>query len=799
MSAGASRTPVAVPAPPGASGAGWRQRNMWAAVVVLLVVGGVVFSLFVGSRVARGEAARSLVAFDLSSAQVASTLQLAIEQQNDLLVNAGAYIAGNPTGSQSELTGWANSVQLLTRYPQVHSLVVIAYVPLADLPAFTAQVTAPGETAAGTEFQVVPPGSRPFYCLATGGLSRETRTRPLGVDFCADPGGNALLAARDSGVGSYEPITAEGITGLGIESPIYSGGTVPGTVELRRAAFLGWVGILSDPSMLMDRALQGNPGMAVSMRYHLDGSDVTFSAGHAPLGARSRVADLATGWTVSTAGATVSSSVFDVPGALQLMIAGLTLSVLLGAFVWVLGTGRQRARRLVEKRTGQLRHQALHDALTGLPNRVLLGDRLTQLLARARRDGTAAAVLFLDLDDFKNVNDTLGHQAGDRLLIAVAARLASTLREVDTIARMGGDEFVVLIDGASVHASPELVAQRLLDVMGQPFDLGAPLLPLTVNLSIGIATGDKASADELLRDADTALYQAKGAGKNRYATFDPQMQSVLSRHTELEFDLRSALTEHQYHLVYQPIYNLTDLSMVAVEALLRWDHPTMGVLMPEEFIPILEQSGQIHDVGRWVLQEACAQAATWRSRGDDLDISVNVSARQLDQDSLIDDIAQALQTSGLPADALIIEVTETALMHNVDDTAQRLRAVKTLGVRIAVDDFGTGYSSLAYLRKFPVDSLKIDRMFTNAITTSPESKALIGTLVQLGKDLGLSTLAEGVETVDEMDVLRAANVDQGQGFLMAHPLDPTTLENQLLIPTRASTPTPPLPGGHPAR
>ncbi len=799
MSAGAVPTGAARSDAPGAPGGRWRQQNLWAAVVVLLVAGGVIFSVFVGSKVARGDAARSLAAFNLSSAEVASTLQLAIEQQNDLVVNAGAYVVGNPSGSQSQLTRWANSVRLLARYPQMHSLVMIAFVPAADLPSFTARVTAPGEPAAGSTFLVRPAGARPFYCLGSGGLSSQAGTTAKGVDFCAIAGGGRLVAARDSGVGSYDPVIADGTTTLGIQAPIYAGGTVPGTVVLRQAAFLGWVGILTDPAVLMNRALQAHPDVSVSMRYHLGDSDVTFSAGQAPPGARSRVTDLGTGWVVTTAGATAGSSVFDDPAAGQLMIAGLILSVLLGAFVWVLGTGRQRARRLVEKRTGELRHQALHDALTGLPNRVLLGDRLTQLLARARRDGRPAAALFLDLDDFKNVNDTLGHQAGDRLLVAVAARLASTLREVDTIARMGGDEFVVLVDGASAQGAPGLVAQRVLDVMRQPFDLGSPMLPLTVDVSIGIAIGDTTSADELLRDADTALYEAKGAGKNRYATFDPHMQSVLSRRTELEFDLRSALTEHQYHLVYQPIYNLTDLSMVAVEALLRWDHPTLGLLMPEEFIPILEQSGQIREVGRWVLEEACTQAAIWRFRGDTLDISVNVSARQLDQDGLVDDIAQALAVSGLPAAALIIEVTETALMREVDDTAQRLREVKNLGVRIAVDDFGTGYSSLAYLSKFPVDCLKIDRTFTNAIATSPESRALIGTLVQLGKDLGLSTLAEGVETVDEMDVLRAAKVDQGQGFLMAHPLDPTTLENQLLIPTRASTPTRPLPGGHPAR
>jgi EAL domain-containing protein (putative c-di-GMP-specific phosphodiesterase class I) len=369
--------------------------------------------------------------------------------------------------------------------------------------------------------------------------------------------------------------------------------------------------------------------------------------------------------------------------------------------------------------------------------------------------------------------------------------LESALRNVDTIGRMGGDEFVVLIDGDSLEVAPELVAERMLDSMRHPFELDDASMPLTVNMSIGIASGDRGSAGELLRDADVALYQAKAAGKSRYEVFDREMQTNFSRRLDLEFDLRSALTDHQFRLVYQPIYNLDDLTVVGAEALLRWDHPARGPIPPDEFIPILEQTGQIRSVGRWVLAEACQQMAEWHARGDTLDISVNVSGRQLDHDGITDDIRDALQASGLRTSALIIEVTETALMHNVDATARHLGAIKELGVRIAVDDFGTGYSSLAYLRQFPVDCLKIDRMFTNAITTSPESRALVGTLVQLGKDLGLSTLAEGVETTDEMDLLRVAHVDQAQGFLMARPLDPETLETQLLAPTRPATPSTP--------
>ena len=472
--------------------------------------------------------------------------------------------------------------------------------------------------------------------------------------------------------------------------------------------------------------------------------------------------------------------------ALVLLAAGIALSLLIGTLMFVLGTGRARALRVVHEQTFELRHQALHDALTGLPNRALIMDRIEQLLARSRRQGTSGAAMFVDLDEFKNVNDTLGHGMGDRLLVAVSARLQSALRDADTIGRMGGDEFVVLVDGASLNPAPELVAQRLLDVMRQPFVLDGATMPLTVNASIGIAIGDRSNPEDLLRDADVALYQAKAAGKNRYDIFDPEMRTEIQQRMGTEFELRSAVGTGQFCLVYQPIYNLVDLTIVGVEALLRWQHPERGLVQPDDFIPVLEKTGLIREVGRWVIGQACEQMASWHGRGDTLDVSVNLSGRQLDDDAIVGYIAEALKTSGLEPSSLIIEVPETALMHHADATARRLQAIKDLGVGVAVDNFGTGYSSLAYLHRFPVDCLKIDRSFTSAITTSPESKALVAVLVQLGRDLGLKTLAEGVETLAQMDHFRVEHVEEAQGFLFARPLEPGLLEAQLLVPSRSS-------------
>jgi EAL domain-containing protein (putative c-di-GMP-specific phosphodiesterase class I) len=341
--------------------------------------------------------------------------------------------------------------------------------------------------------------------------------------------------------------------------------------------------------------------------------------------------------------------------------------------------------------------------------------------------------------------------------------------------------------------APDLVAQRLLDVMHQPFQLEGAPMPLMVNASIGIAMSDRKTGSEFLRDADVALYQAKAAGKNQYVFFNQQMQIDIGRRISLEFDLRSALSENQFHLAYQPIYNLEDLTIVGVEALLRWQHPTEGVIQPDEFIPILERTGHIREVGAWVLHEACSQMALWHSRGDTLDVSVNVSGRQLDSDHFVDQIRDALIVSGLAVTSLIIEITETALMLDINMVVKRLQAVRDLGVRIAIDDFGTGYSSLSHLRQFPVDCIKIDKSFTNALATSDESRALVKTFIQLGRDLGLKTLAEGVESVEQIDLLRESNVTEVQGFLLSRPLDPEILETQLLEPMRpAGSSAPPV-------
>ena len=427
-----------------------------------------------------------------------------------------------------------------------------------------------------------------------------------------------------------------------------------------------------------------------------------------------------------------------------------------------------------------LAHQAVHDPLTGLANRTLILDRAEQMLARCARSHDPAAALFIDLDNFKDVNDTLGHEAGDKLLQAVADRFTATMRASDTIGRLGGDEFVVLTEGASLGAGPELLAERLHEVLCEPFHLaGFEGRPLLVTGSIGIAGALAGTAEELLRDADLALYRAKAEGKNCWVLFEPEMQSAVLDRLGLKMDLQSALERDEFHLLYQPLFDLDTTRIYGVEALIRWSHPSRGLVGPDDFIPMLEESGLIVDVGRWVLDEACRQAAVWKRHGHDLTMSVNVSMRQLETPAFIEHVRNALESSELEPSTLLLEITETALMRDADATIARLTKLKSLGVLIAIDDFGTGYSSLGYLRQFPVDALKIDRSFISAMGDSPESGVLVHTMVALARALGLGTVAEGIEDSAQLEQLRTEGCDRGQGFLISRPIDADAIEAML--------------------
>ncbi len=453
--------------------------------------------------------------------------------------------------------------------------------------------------------------------------------------------------------------------------------------------------------------------------------------------------------------------------------------------VWLDGvifdsTRQKLAEEARDRAEAELRHQALHDALTGLPNRTLVLDRADQMLLRCRRGDALPTAMFIDLDNFKAVNDSLGHLAGDELLRSVSDRLASALRVGETIGRLGGDEFVILTEVGSDDPRPERIADRLLDVLTEPFVLpGHMEVPLTVSASIGIATGNRVSAQELLRDADIALYRAKEAGKHCHIEFEPQMRVDVIDRLGMEIDLRSALGGRQFFLVYQPVVDLVDGHICSVEALLRWQHPMRGVVGPTDFVPTLEQTGMIIPVGRWVLEEACRQVAEWSARGHGIGVAVNVSGRQLEADSFVGEVREVLAMSRIDPALLTLEVTESTLVRDTDLIARRLRLLKELGLRIAIDDFGTGYSSLSYLRQFPVDTLKIDQSFVAALGASEESLAFISTFIDLGQLLGMETLVEGIETSDHLEALQAIQCGLGQGYWLSTPVSPSTIQSYL--------------------
>jgi diguanylate cyclase (GGDEF)-like protein/PAS domain S-box-containing protein len=417
----------------------------------------------------------------------------------------------------------------------------------------------------------------------------------------------------------------------------------------------------------------------------------------------------------------------------------------------------------------QLRQLAFHDPLTLLANRNLFRDRVQHALTLAYRGHSSVAVMFLDLDNFKNINDSLGHDAGDRLLQAVAQRIVKTTRSSDTVARLGGDEFAVLVEGIASQPDVDRLADTLIDTFALAFTLNG--IEVRVTASIGVALSSaEGGAETLLSNADIAMYHAKAAGKNRHVTFQPQMQDMLQERLRLEADIGRALAQEEFFLEYQPIVDLGTRGLLGVEALVRWRHPEAGVLMPARFIQVLEECGQIGKLGRWVLRHACRDFCAWRSgvaAGAGLRLAVNISGRHLQHGELVQDVAQALQESGLEPHNLVIELTESTTMYNTDANLVRFHRVKALGVRLAIDDFGTGYSSLSYLHRFPIDMLKIDRSFVSRLTNSDNGPELARAVITLGETLGLETVAEGIELEPQVGALLALGCVAGQGFLFA--------------------------------
>ena len=436
------------------------------------------------------------------------------------------------------------------------------------------------------------------------------------------------------------------------------------------------------------------------------------------------------------------------------------------------------AQKAAEQR---IRELADYDVLTGLPNRRLLRERFEQLLAAAEREKSEIAVIFLDLDHFKRVNDSLGHSVGDELLCQVARRLDSVVRRIDTLARLGGDEFIFAMPGFHTAAAAE-VARRLVEVFSRPFEVAGHELTVTPSLGISIYPHDGGELETLLRNADTAMYRAKEIGRNAFQFYASEMNTTTLDRLLMESNLRRALVQNEFILHYQPLVNLETGLIIGVEALIRWLHPELGLIMPDRFIHVAEETGLINPIGDWVLCEACRQAKAWCDDGvPPICMAVNVAPVQFRQAGFVEMVAGALATSGLDASRLELELTERTVMHDADINLGTLSALHRMGVELSLDDFGTGYSSLAYLKRFPVGKLKIDRSFVNDLETDPDDWAIASTIVSMGRSLRMTVLAEGVEKVEQLALLRKMGCDMAQGYYFSRPMSADGMADMLRL------------------
>jgi diguanylate cyclase (GGDEF)-like protein len=451
------------------------------------------------------------------------------------------------------------------------------------------------------------------------------------------------------------------------------------------------------------------------------------------------------------------------------------IGTLMSSFARMLATIEQQSQEINEfpRRLDQLIREAFRDALTGLPNRALFMDRLAHALTRAERGGVNLAVLFLDLDRFKILNETLGHEVGDRLLLEVGHRITSCLRPEDTVARLGGDEFALLLEDTADLSAATAMAERVSAEIQRPFIVDGRDVLISASIGIALTGGGSMQPDEVLRNADLAMYQAKAEGRARYELYQPGLNISTRDRLDLQSDLRTAGARQELSLRYQPVVTLTTVRAVEVEALIRWDHRRRGALLPADFIALSEETGLIVPMGQWVLREACRQARAWQTETAGtapLIVGVNLAASQFERDLLPEEIAAILRETALPPERLQLEVSEAVLMRDDPRMLDRLEALKKVGVRLAIDDFGTGYASLSYLKRLPVDCLKIDRCLVKGVGTDTEDTAIIRAVVTLAQSLGIVVTAEGVETAEQLAELRALGCQQGQGYYFARPV-----------------------------
>ena len=788
----------------GREGGGGRRRVALIAVAWAVLAAGMVGATVGGVWWDRHQATVAAAGLGATAANVTRTVEASLERDLDFGAAFGAIVATWPRLTNERLASWAQAAQVRRRFGGAGGFYFVVPVKGSGLAAFVSSVRSdPPAGIGGAPYVVYPPGRRSRYCLIRYGVQYRRTSLPVGIDLCAASPAPLEGVARSgrTDLATVPVVLSAGAIPAALAAPfrrsyrgtfvtidaVYGGGRVPAAQAGRLADLRGWVlGTFSTRSLL-DRSLASENEAQVTLRFRQGSGPwhVVSSAGRVRVAAvRARRVVRPRQLDDVELEVSLRRPASSSPFVSGLVVGGagwLVVGAVLGLLVFLAGS-RRRALRRVAFQVGELRHQALYDPLTGLPNRTLLFAEADRLLGRARRRATGVVAIFLDLDNFKDLNETFGHGAGDRLLRAVAGRLRGAVRAGDTVGRLGGDEFLVLAELDGSETSPERLAERLRGALAAPFPVGAADgAPVRVQASMGAVCGLRDRADELVADADVALYAAKSAGKGRMVVFAPAMRAAIENRVALEVDLQRAVAERQLVVLYQPIVDLTSGETVGAEALVRWRHPVRGLLVPDAFVPLAEATGAIVEVGRFVLDEACRQAAAWRAEGRELAVAVNVSAVQLERDDVAGAVEEALARHGLPGRLLTIELTETALMQDTERAVGVLSACKHRGVGLAVDDFGTGYSSLAYLRRFPIDTLKIDRTFVAHLGEQGEQGEhvaegpLVHTVVELGRSLGIETVAEGIETPAQLEWLRREGCRWGQGFLFGRPMPPGEL------------------------
>jgi diguanylate cyclase (GGDEF)-like protein len=768
------------------SGSGSTASWLMAALVwvVICVVGAGIGA----HALAKHDAVKAQESFQSNSAAVAATVAQSIQQQADLVSGAGTYFAGNSNTSPAEFETWARHVHALARFPQIERMSLAAIVRAPDMHAYEKQIGRSSETP----LNVSPSGARSFYCFTLSEITRSP-AQPLeaGRDYCGRT--HALLLARDTGKTSYQATIVHGVPALRLQIPVYMGDAVPQTQTDRIAAFAGWVRETVVPGVMLRQALEAHGSGNGSISFQNGATNARFSAGKAFKNGQSRTTDLPGGWTVTSYAAAASTSIFDDPGSLALVAAGFVLSLLVGALIFVLGMprlGRGEARSGGgdrPKNSGDARKaEELYDPLTGLPNRALAYDRTERVLARAGREsGLLAGALIVDIDWFKDFNEKLGQEAGDQLLRTVAERLQTVVRSHDTVGRLGGDRFLILVEVAARGARLDSLARRVTEALHKPVELDDFGPSFFMTASIGVAFGRYETPEELVRDAQLALQASKSAGKDRYTMFNANMRSLIEDRAVLEAELNAALQEHQLFLVYQPVLNLATQKVVGLEALLRWMHPKRGVLTPAEFLPVAEDTGLIVPIGRWALEEATHRGAAWDVAGSPLEIAVSVSPNQFNRDGFATDVLRALQQSGIRPELLTLEIAEPTIMADLPDATRRLDELKRLGVKLAIDEFGNGYAYRSDLQRMPLDYLKVDRSSLAASDDEDYRSWLLEAILVFGRDLSLTVIAKGVETYEQMIALRDGNCPLAQGFFLGKPMPAEAVEGLLRLPQNA--------------